>query len=69
MMANMPGLQRHLCINNGNPIQQGQQRQLNDSKEACALMMVMTPLLRGQQRQLDDYATLTTAEMSLQQGQ
>jgi hypothetical protein len=32
-------------------------------------MTATTPLLQGQQRQLDDYASLTAAEMPLQQGQ
>jgi hypothetical protein len=51
------------------PLQQGQQHQLNNSKEACALMMATTPLLQGQQRQLDDYASLTTAETPSRWGQ
>jgi hypothetical protein len=51
------------------PLQQGQQCQLNDSKEACILMTAMTPLIQGQQCQLNDYASSTMAEMPLQQGQ
>jgi hypothetical protein len=51
------------------PLKRGQLRQLDDSKEACTLMTATTPLLQGQHRQLNDYASLTTAEMQLQQGQ
>jgi hypothetical protein len=51
------------------PLGQGQQHQLSNSKDACALMMAMTPLLQGQQCQLDDYTRSTTAEMQSQQGQ
>jgi hypothetical protein len=51
------------------PLQQGGQCQLDNSKEACALMMAITPLLRGQQCQLNDYASLTMAEMPSQWGQ
>jgi hypothetical protein len=51
------------------PLQQGQQHQLDNSNETCASMTAMAPLLQGQQLQLNDYASLTTAEMSSQQGQ
>jgi hypothetical protein len=46
-------------------LQQEPQRQLNNSKEACASMRATTPLLQGQQSQLNEYASLTMAEMSL----
>jgi hypothetical protein len=42
---------------------------LDDSKDACALMMATTPLLQGQQHQLNNYASSTRAEMPSQQGQ
>ncbi len=51
------------------PSQQGQWHQLDSSKDACALIMATTLLLQGEQCQLDDYASSTTAEMTLQQGQ
>jgi hypothetical protein len=56
------------------PAYQGQQRQhdkgnLDDSKDACALMIATTLLLQGQRHQLNDYASSTTAEMPLQRGQ
>jgi hypothetical protein len=47
------------------PLQQGQQHQLDDSEEACALMMATTPLLQRQQHQLNDYASLNMAETPL----
>jgi hypothetical protein len=51
------------------PLQWGQWPQLNNSKDACALMMAMTLLLQGQWCQLNDYTSLTAAEMPSQQGQ
>jgi hypothetical protein len=51
------------------PSQWGQRPQLDNSKDACALMTATTPLLRGQQCQLDDYASLTAAETPSWQGQ
>jgi hypothetical protein len=50
----------------------GQQHQhdkgdLDDSKDAWALMTATTSLLQGQQHQLDDHANLTMVETSLQQ--
>jgi hypothetical protein len=50
------------------PLQWGQP-QLDDSKDAYALMMVTTPLSWGQQHQLNDYTSLTKAEMPSQQEQ
>jgi hypothetical protein len=50
----IPGLQRCLHIDDGNTIATRQQFQLNDSKDACALMMVTTPLLWGQLCQVND---------------
>jgi hypothetical protein len=38
-------------------------------EDACAVMTTRTPLLLGWQHQLDDYASLTMAEMPLQQQQ
>jgi hypothetical protein len=51
------------------PLQLGQQCQLNDSKDACSLMMATTPLLQGQQCQLNDYASSTAAETPWQRVQ
>jgi hypothetical protein len=51
------------------PSQWGQQRQLDNSKGTCTLMMATTSLLQGQQRQLNDYASLTMAETPSQWGQ
>jgi hypothetical protein len=51
------------------PSQWGQWPQLDNSKDACALMAATTPLLWGQQHQLDDYAILTVADKPSQQGQ
>jgi hypothetical protein len=47
----------------------GPLHQLNDSKDACALMTATTPLLQRQGCQLDDYSSLTMAESPLQQWQ
>ncbi len=49
--------------------QQGQPHQLNNSKDACALMMATTILLQGQWHQLNDYASSTTTETPLEWGQ
>jgi hypothetical protein len=46
-MAKMPGLQRRLHINDGNTFAMRAMTQLDDSKDACASMMAMTPLLQG----------------------
>jgi hypothetical protein len=53
------------------PLQQGQHCQLNNSKDACALIMAMTLCheLQRQQCQRNDYASSTTAETPSQQGQ
>ena len=53
------------------PVYQGQQYQhdkgnLDDSKDACALMIATTLLLQGQRHQLNDYASSTTAKTPLQ---
>jgi hypothetical protein len=47
------------------PVQLGQQHQLGNSKDTCALMTATTPLLQGQQHQLNEYTSLTIAEMPL----
>jgi hypothetical protein len=68
-MAKVPGLQRHLHINKGNTIAtratmlaQGQQRSLRIDDGNVFIVTRAG-------RQLDDYASLTMAEMLLQQGQ
>jgi hypothetical protein len=45
-MAKMPGLQRRLHINDGNTFAMRVMTQLDDSKDACASMMAMIPLLQ-----------------------
>jgi hypothetical protein len=69
MTAKMPGLQRHLRIDNDNIIATRATTPAQQQEDAFVLMMAMTPLLQGHHYQLDDYACSTTAEIASQQGQ
>jgi hypothetical protein len=67
-MAKMPGLQRRLFISKGNTITMRVTAPAWQHWDAYLLMTATTPLLQGQQYQLNDYASLTMAELPLQQG-
>jgi hypothetical protein len=47
MAAKTPGLQRRLCIDNGNTIAMIATTPVDNSKDACTLMTATTPLLQG----------------------